>query len=125
MWSRSSTPWPTRLRAVDVLGHSLAALALRAAAPTSNVRRLVLYEPAIIESPQPPELVAQMQAAVEAGRYEDVVELMMRKVLDMPEAEIPCAAGATQLAGPGGPPPATLPREESVSLVWTRQRRPR
>ncbi len=103
--------------AVDVLGHSLGGyLALRAAARTSNVRRLVLYEPAIIESPQPPQLVAQMQAAVEAGRYEDVVELMMREVLDMPEAEI--RALREQPSWPARvATAATLPREESVSLV--------
>ena len=108
-----------------MLGHSLGGyLALRAAAPTSNVRRLVLYEPAIIESPQPPELVAQMQAAVEAGRYEDVVELMMRKVLDMPEAKI--GGLREQPSWPAGwPPPRPCPVRRVSPWCWTRQRRPR
>lgn len=102
---------------VDVLGHSLGGyLSLRAAARTSSVRRLVLYEPAIVDSAQPPELVARMQSAVDAGRYEDVVDLMMREVLDMPEDEI-----ATLREQPSWPArvatAATLPREESAPLV--------
>lgn len=102
---------------VDVLGHSLGGyLALRAAARTSNVRRLVLYEPAVVETPQPAELVARMQAAVDEGRYEDVVELMMREVLHMPEREI--TALREQASWPARVSTApTLPREESAALV--------
>jgi len=53
---------------VDVLGHSFGGhLALRAAARTSTVRLLVLYEPAVLETSQPAELVARMQAGSTTG----------------------------------------------------------
>lgn len=102
---------------VDVLGHSLGGyLALRAAARTDHVRRLVLYEPAIVESPQPAELVARMQSAVDAGRYEEAVELMVREVLHMPEDQI--TALRAQPSWPARVATApTLPREEGVPLV--------
>ncbi len=102
---------------VDVLGHSLGGyLALRAAAHTSNVRKLVLYEPAIIEQPQPAKLVARMQSAVDAGRYEDTVELMLREVLHMPEKEITALKAQPSWTARVATAP-TLPREESVALV--------
>ncbi len=104
-------------RPVDVLGHSLGGyLSLRAAARTAGVRRLVLYEPAIIESPQPADLVSRMQSAVDAGRNEDVLDLMMREVLNMPADEI--AALRRQPSWPARVATApTLPREESVPLM--------
>jgi pimeloyl-ACP methyl ester carboxylesterase len=102
---------------VDVLGHSLGGyLSLRAAARTPHVRRLVLYEPAIVESAQPPELVARMQKAVDAGRYEDVADLMMREVLHMPGEEIAALRQQASWAARVASAP-TLPREESVALV--------
>ena len=102
---------------VDVLGHSLGGyLCLRAAARTPHVRRLVLYEPAIIESPQPEELVARMQAAADAGRYEEVVEMMVREVLRMPEKEVAALRNLPSWPSRVATAP-TLPREESVRLV--------
>ena len=102
---------------VDVLGHSFGGyLALRATARTPSVRRLVLYEPAVVETPRPAELVARMQAAVDDGRDEDVVALMMREVLHMPEREI--AALREQPTWPARVSTApTLPREVSAVLV--------
>ncbi len=102
---------------VDVLGHSLGGyLALRAAARTRSVRRLVLYEPAIVESPQPADLVARMQEAADAGNHEEVVELMVREVLHMPAEQL--AALRSQPTWPARVATApTLPREESVPLV--------
>lgn len=102
---------------VDVLGHSFGGyLSLRAAARTSRMRRLTVYEPAIVETAQPAELVARMQDAVDAGGYEDAVEMMVREVLHMPEEEI---AALKQL--PSWPSRVatapTLPREESTPLV--------
>lgn len=102
---------------VDVLGHSLGGyLALRAAARTPNVRRLVAYEPAIVPSGQPPELVARMQAAADAGRYSDVVETFLSEVLHMPPHEV--AALRAQPSWPARVASApTVPREESVPLL--------
>ena len=57
------------------LGHSLGGnLVLRAAARSAPVRRLVVYEPAIVPAGQPAELVARMQSAADAGRNEEVAE---------------------------------------------------
>lgn len=102
---------------VDVLGHSLGGyLALRAAARTTNVRRLVLYEPAIIETPQPEELIARMQGAADAGRHEDVVEMMIREVLHMPEEQFEALRQLPSWPSRVATAP-TLPREESVRMV--------
>lgn len=107
---------------VDVLGHSLGGyFALHAAADTANLRRLVLYEPAITETPQPAELVARMQSAVEAGRFEDVVELMMRQVVGMSEEEIAALRSLPSWPARVATAP-TLPREESVPLRLERDR---
>ncbi len=101
----------------DVLGHSFGGyLSVRAAGRTAQVRRLVLYEPAVVPHPQPPEVVARVQAAVDAGRYEEAVEVMMRDVLHMPEAEL--AVLREQPSWPARVATApTLPREESVPLL--------
>lgn len=101
---------------VDVVAHSFGAyLAARAAGRSPRVRRLVLYEPAIVDRPQPRALVARMQEAVDGGRPELALELMMREVLHMPEAEISLLRSA-----PSWPArvatAATVPREESVVL---------
>ena len=102
---------------VDVLGHSLGGyLVLRAAARSPDVRRLVVYEPAIVPAGQPAELVARMQTAVDAGRNDEVVELMMREVLHMPEEEIAVLRAQPSWAARVASAP-TLPREESVPLI--------
>ncbi len=76
----------------------------------------MLYEPAIIDSPQPEELVGRMQAAADAGRYEDVVEIMVREVLHMPEQEIAALQDLPTWASRVATAP-TLPREEGTPLV--------
>ena len=110
--------------AVDVLGHSLGGLlSLRAAARNPQVRRLVLYEPAVIERRQPADVVERMQQALDDGRDEDAVLIMMREVVRMPEDEI-----ATMRSLPSWPARVaaapTLPREMSVELVWDPQEGP-
>lgn len=103
---------------VDVLGHSLGgSLALYAAARSPHVRRLVLYEAAIHEPPAPPDLLARMQALLDEGRREDLVTLMMREVVRMPDAEIGVVRSLpswpTRVAAAH-----TLPRELSTQLRW-------
>lgn len=103
---------------VDVLGHSLGGLlALRAAPLTSHLRRLVLYEPAINEAAQPPDVLDRMRRALQEERRDDVVRIMMREVVRMPEHEIEAL-----LALPSWPTRVaaahTLPREMSVDLTW-------
>jgi pimeloyl-ACP methyl ester carboxylesterase len=103
---------------VDVLGHSLGGLlALRAAARNPHVRRLVLYEPAVVEGRQPPAVVARMQAALDDGRPHDAVLVMMREVVRMPEDEIAAMQSLPSWSARVEAAP-TLPREMSVDLTW-------
>lgn len=104
--------------AVDLLGHSLGGLlALRAAARSAEVRRLVLYEPSVNEDPISPDLSAQVEVLLEDGRPDDAVDLVLREVVLMPEAEV-----AAMHALPSWPTRVaaahTLPRELGASLTW-------
>ena len=103
---------------VDVLGHSLGGLlSLRACAVSTQVRRLVLYEPAINEAAQPRDILDRMRQALDEGRPDDVVAIMMREIVLMPEHEM--AAIRSQPSWPTRVAAApTLPRELSVSLSW-------
>jgi pimeloyl-ACP methyl ester carboxylesterase len=103
---------------VDVLGHSLGGLlALWAAADSPHVRRLVLYEPAINEAAQPDDVLDRMRRALDEGRPEDVVRIMMRDVVRMPAHEI--AALEALPSWPSRVATAhTLPREMSQALSW-------
>jgi pimeloyl-ACP methyl ester carboxylesterase len=74
---------------VDLLGHSFGGLlALLAAADLAELRRLVLYEPAVNEEPEPPARLARLEQLLAAGDREGATELMMREVVKMPEQEI-------------------------------------
>lgn len=69
---------------VNVLGHSYGALcALEAALLTRNVRRLVLYDPGIEvtgEEIYPRQVIERMEAMLEAGDRDGVIETTMREV---------------------------------------------
>jgi pimeloyl-ACP methyl ester carboxylesterase len=69
---------------VNLLGHSYGGLlALEAALLTRNVRKLVLYDPGIEvagEEIYPHEVVERMEAMLEAGDRDGVVETTMREV---------------------------------------------
>ena len=68
---------------VNLLGHSYGALcALEAALLTQNVRKLVLYEPAMDVSGEritPPGVIDRLEALLEAGDRDGVVDTMMRE----------------------------------------------
>lgn len=99
--------------AVDVYGHSLGATcALGGAALTSNLRRLVLYEPAVNPSAgsQPADLEARLEEMLAQGRQEDVAETFLRELLQLPDEQLrevksqPSWPGRVAAAG-------TVPRE--------------
>jgi pimeloyl-ACP methyl ester carboxylesterase len=78
---------------VDLLGHSYGALcALEAALRTGNIRRLVLYEPAIPIPPgtplTPPEHVATIQTHLDAGDRDGALEVLFRAVVGVPTEQI-------------------------------------
>lgn len=75
---------------VDLLGHSYGGrVSLEAALLTDNIRRLVLYEPAIApaDPPVPDEVLNRMQAKLDAGQPEGALEIMFREVVQMPDHE--------------------------------------
>ena len=71
-----------------LVGHSYGALcALEAALIASNVRKLVLYEPPMDvtdERINPPGVVDQLEALLEAGDRDEVVATMLREVAGVP-----------------------------------------
>lgn len=87
--------------AVDLYGHSYGALcALGAAALTDNVRKLVLYEPAIAASDaQSDATVDSMDELLERGEREAVVEMLFRDVLGMTADELAMFKAAPSWAG--------------------------
>jgi pimeloyl-ACP methyl ester carboxylesterase len=72
----------------NLLGHSYGALvALEAALLTSNVRKLVLYDPGIEvagEVVSPPEVIERLEALLEAGNRDGVVATTMREIAGLP-----------------------------------------
>jgi pimeloyl-ACP methyl ester carboxylesterase len=78
---------------VAVYGHSGGGFcAFGAAALTSNIDRLVLYEgwpPVDVDAiAAPPEFVERMEALLAEGKREAVVETLLRDLLKMPEKEL-------------------------------------
>lgn len=77
---------------VSLLGHSYGALcALEAALLTQSLRRLILYEPYIPgegASIYPPGLIERMEALLEAGDREGVLDIVLRDLVQMPPSEI-------------------------------------
>jgi pimeloyl-ACP methyl ester carboxylesterase len=77
--------------AVDLLGHSFGGVcAIGAAIGTSNVRRLVLYEPPVNPDPDafPPGLLERLDELLAEGRREAVIETFFREAVMMPEDEL-------------------------------------
>jgi pimeloyl-ACP methyl ester carboxylesterase len=73
---------------VDVLGHSYGALvAVEAARLTDRIRRLVLYEPALVDI-APPGFTDRLEELTVAGRREDVVIALLRDLAGMPEEQL-------------------------------------
>jgi pimeloyl-ACP methyl ester carboxylesterase len=78
--------------AVDLLGHSHGGIcAFGAAALTSNIGKLVLYEGWAVTDPEawalPPDIERRMDALLAEGNREAVLEVFFREVVGMPEEE--------------------------------------
>ena len=73
---------------VDVLGHSFGAfIALGAALRTASIRALVAYSPGF-GAEYPPGSLDQIQAATAVGDRDQVLQVMFRDVIGMPDDEI-------------------------------------
>jgi pimeloyl-ACP methyl ester carboxylesterase len=78
-------------RPVNLLGHSFGGLcALEAALLTRNLRKLVVYEPALPPSvpPIPEGVIDRLQALLDAGDRESVLATFMREVVRLPPHEL-------------------------------------
>jgi pimeloyl-ACP methyl ester carboxylesterase len=76
---------------VALLGHSYGGFcALGAAGLTANLRALVLYEPALAGAGDdlPPGVVERIESRLTNADREGALELMMREVVRMPDAEV-------------------------------------
>jgi len=77
---------------VNLLGHSYGAVcSLEAALLTSNVRKLVLYEPGMnVTGGQiyPPGFIDRLDALLEAGDRDAVISTMFRDLVGMPQEEV-------------------------------------
>jgi pimeloyl-ACP methyl ester carboxylesterase len=104
-----------------LLGHSYGALcALEAALRTSNLRKLILYEPPLpLEgSVYPPGAVEKLQAILDRGAREEVVTTFYREVVCAPEAEL--EAIRAQPNWPARVAAAhTIPREMRIHEGWS------
>lgn len=73
---------------VDVFSHSFGAfVALGATARTANARAVVAYSPGF-GADYPPGSLDQIEAATASGNPDEVVQVMFRQVIGMPEDEI-------------------------------------
>ncbi len=72
-----------------VFGHSFGAnVALEAALVASNLRRLVLYEPAVGEGARHAADIEAMQEMIDAGDREGALEFVARKVVELTPDEL-------------------------------------
>lgn len=76
-------------RPVNLLGHSYGGrCSLGAALLTPNLRRLILYEPALTGDVYPPGFLERLQECLEAGDREKVLTTFFREVVRVPPDEL-------------------------------------
>ncbi len=107
---------------IALFGHSYGAnCAMGAATLTSNVHRLVLYEPSLGIS-YPPGSIEAVERAVAAGDLDRAVVTMFVDILEMTEEEIDALrASATPSWATRIAAAHTLPRECKVEESWVYQ----
>ncbi len=106
---------------VDILGHSFGAACILGAAPRiANLRRLILYEPPMLQeqySPQREEILRRMDESLSAGDRETVVTILTHEMLRVPmpvlERMRSTPAWAVSVAAAH-----TIPRELRVSSAY-------
>lgn len=105
---------------VDLFGHSHGALcSLEAARLTTNLRKLVLYEPPVLYEADtyPDDFLDRLDALLAEGRREEVLETFFREIVRMPEDELSTIrslpAWQARVAAAH-----TMPREERVGANY-------
>ena len=73
----------------DLLGHSFGGLcALEASLRAPGLRRLVLYEPPVVDDILPPGLLARLERLLAEGEREEMLATFFREAVEMPEDEL-------------------------------------
>jgi pimeloyl-ACP methyl ester carboxylesterase len=101
---------------VDLLGHSYGAVcSLEASLKTSNLRKLVLYEPPIltdVKKKSPPDAVDRMNSCLNVGEREKALLIFLREIVGIPQDEMDVLRSlpswSSRLASAH-----TIPREEA------------
>jgi pimeloyl-ACP methyl ester carboxylesterase len=105
---------------VALLGHSYGALCgLEAALVTAQIDRLILYEPGLATGIPlyPPGVPERMQALIDRGELEAVVDVLFREVVRMPDHEL-ATYRQSPLWADRLPLAATIPREMAAELAY-------
>ena len=106
---------------VSLLGHSYGAVCcLEATLLTSQIDRMILYEPPIPTGlpMYPPEVPGRMEQLIEQDQFEAAVEVFFREVVEMPDDELtvyrqlPVWQRRVRLA-------PTIPREMAIDRVYS------
>ena len=107
---------------VDLLGHSYGAVcSLEASLKTSNLRKLVLYEPPIptdVKKKSPPDAVDRMNSYLNVGEREKALLIFLREIVGIPQDEMDILRSlpswSSRLASAH-----TIPREEASLGPYT------
>jgi pimeloyl-ACP methyl ester carboxylesterase len=106
---------------VDVFGHSFgAACVLGAAQQIPNLRRMILYEPPMLQEQQSPQraiLLDSMEQMLANGEREKVVVALLRDMLNIPKAMIDRISAAPNWAAQVAAA-HTIPRELRQSHLY-------
>jgi pimeloyl-ACP methyl ester carboxylesterase len=77
---------------VNLLGHSYGAVCcLEASLKTSNLRKLILYEPPIhtdVKKNYPPDAVDRMNSSLHVGEREEALIIFLQEIVGIPQNEI-------------------------------------
>jgi pimeloyl-ACP methyl ester carboxylesterase len=77
---------------VNLLGHSYGAIcSLEASLKTSNLRKLILYEPPIhtdVKKNYPPDAIDRMKSYLQVGEPEKALLIFLREIVGIPQNEI-------------------------------------
>jgi pimeloyl-ACP methyl ester carboxylesterase len=77
---------------VDLLGHSYGAVcSLEASLKTSNLRKLILYEPPLpthVKKNSPPDAVNRMNSYLHAGEREKALIIFLQEIVGIPQNEM-------------------------------------
>jgi pimeloyl-ACP methyl ester carboxylesterase len=105
---------------VDLLGHSYGGVcALEAALRTDRIRKLVLYEAPMGFLKTPPDVVERLQSLLDAGEYDELLELFFIEVARQPPEQVELMRSLPAWAARLDAAP-TIPREERENreYVW-------